>query len=112
MRSPVSTEIPVGPGGQQDHEIGPSCSLATWGTDITGSHEAAWDVRDESGQRVSDGIYLYRLTVGKETTSRRMVVSLTPQCRADSFMLSTAGSISVQLCPRMECFWRALDTRS
>ena len=33
-----------------------------------------WDGKDEKGQRVSSGIYYYRLTVSGRDTSRRMVV--------------------------------------
>jgi flagellar hook assembly protein FlgD len=33
-----------------------------------------WDGKDEKGQRVSSGIYYYRLTVSGRDISRRMVV--------------------------------------
>jgi hypothetical protein len=35
---------------------------------------ARWDGKDEKGQRVSSGIYYYRLTVSGRDVSRRMVV--------------------------------------
>ena len=39
-----------------------------------GPHVASWDGRDESGTTVASGIYLYRLTAGDRTLSRKMVL--------------------------------------
>jgi hypothetical protein len=39
-----------------------------------GSHAVEWRGLDESGNTVSSGIYFYRLTVGKNTLSRKMVL--------------------------------------
>ena len=39
-----------------------------------GDHAVAWDARDGSGQGVSAGVYLYRLTVGDRGATRRMVL--------------------------------------
>jgi hypothetical protein len=37
-------------------------------------HEIVWDATDNTGQRVSTGIYLYRLRIGDETKSRKMLL--------------------------------------
>ena len=38
-----------------------------------GVHEAAWDLRDESGALVSAGVYYYRLAVAGRTFTRRLI---------------------------------------
>lgn len=43
-------------------------------TQSAGRHEAVWDGTDESGNRVASGLYFYRLTVGKTTLSRKMLL--------------------------------------
>jgi hypothetical protein len=40
----------------------------------TGIHEVAWDGRDESGQRVASGVYLYRLVADEVRQTRKLVV--------------------------------------
>ncbi|RMD98046.1 MAG: T9SS C-terminal target domain-containing protein, partial [Calditrichaeota bacterium] len=44
------------------------------GKQEAGTHTAHWDGRDEQGQVVGTGIYLYRLQAGKRVQVRRMVV--------------------------------------
>jgi len=39
-----------------------------------GVHEVAWDSRDESGRRVSSGIYFYRLKTPVYETTRKMIL--------------------------------------
>jgi hypothetical protein len=39
-----------------------------------GRHSAVWDGRDDGGDAVASGVYFYRLTVGPEAISRRMVL--------------------------------------
>jgi hypothetical protein len=39
-----------------------------------GDHEAVWDGRDDRGDRVASGVYFYRLRVGDELDTRRMVL--------------------------------------
>lgn len=39
-----------------------------------GEHEASWDGRDQSGQPVASGVYLYQLKSGKATLMRKMVL--------------------------------------
>jgi len=39
-----------------------------------GAHTVVWDGRDESGQQVVSGIYLYQLKAGREKETRRMVL--------------------------------------
>ena len=38
-----------------------------------GEHRLGWDGRDEQGQSVAAGVYLYRLQVGEQTRLRKMV---------------------------------------
>lgn len=39
-----------------------------------GSHQVSWDGRDNNGATVSSGIYFYRLTAGKFSQSKKMVM--------------------------------------
>jgi hypothetical protein len=39
-----------------------------------GPHAVEWNGRDSAGRTCATGIYLYRLTAGKETLSRKMVL--------------------------------------
>jgi flagellar hook assembly protein FlgD len=39
-----------------------------------GRHQVMWDGRDESGQAVSSGVYLYRLVAGTQQQSRTMIL--------------------------------------
>jgi hypothetical protein len=38
-----------------------------------GDHRIEWDATDDDGQRVATGIYLYRLTVGEESQTKKML---------------------------------------
>jgi hypothetical protein len=38
-----------------------------------GDHSVVWEATSDSGQRVATGIYLYRLTVGNESQSKKML---------------------------------------
>jgi hypothetical protein len=44
------------------------------GVKVAGWHHADWDGRTKSGERVSSGIYFYRLVSGDITLSRKMVM--------------------------------------
>jgi hypothetical protein len=44
------------------------------GTVQAGSHAAVWDGRDEAGQDVPSGIYLYQLRVGSFVASEKMLI--------------------------------------
>jgi flagellar hook assembly protein FlgD len=39
-----------------------------------GTHEVAWDGRNDAGITVGSGVYFYRLTAGKHTESKKMVL--------------------------------------
>jgi hypothetical protein len=40
-----------------------------------GYYQVSWDGRDENGRVVSSGIYLYRLTTGKYTAAKKMILA-------------------------------------
>ena len=44
------------------------------GARSAGAHTARWDARDASGYGVAAGVYIYRLTAGGATQTRRMVL--------------------------------------
>jgi hypothetical protein len=50
-------------------------SLANGSTLEAGRHEAAWNGQGESGQRVTAGLYFYRLQAGTFSETRRMVLA-------------------------------------
>jgi endonuclease I len=50
-------------------------NLVAGGTLEAGRHEAAWNGQSESGQRVSAGLYFYRLQAGAFSETRRMVLA-------------------------------------
>jgi flagellar hook assembly protein FlgD len=39
-----------------------------------GTTTITWNTRDESGKTVASGTYLYRLKIGNETSSKKMVL--------------------------------------
>ena len=45
------------------------------GTQPAGDHSANWDLRDEDGSAVTAGIYFYRLTVGVESVTEKLMVT-------------------------------------
>ncbi len=49
-------------------------SLVSGESRSAGVHTVFWDGHDESGQRVPSGVYLYRLTAGEFTATRKMVI--------------------------------------
>lgn len=40
-----------------------------------GGHRVVWDGRDDAGRPLASGLYLYRLTVGEEVRSRKLVLN-------------------------------------
>jgi hypothetical protein len=44
------------------------------GVRVDGTHDATWDGRDNSGAAVGSGVYFYRLTAGKFSESKKMVL--------------------------------------
>lgn len=43
-------------------------------TKLPGSYSVTWDGRDEYGEAVSSGVYLYRLKVGEAVETKKMVL--------------------------------------
>jgi hypothetical protein len=43
-------------------------------TNCTGMHQVQWKGKDDRGKAVASGVYFYRLTAGKQTISRKMVL--------------------------------------
>ena len=39
-----------------------------------GQHQVGWDGRDELGQQVSSGVYMYRLQAGSFSQLKRMIM--------------------------------------
>jgi hypothetical protein len=46
----------------------------TSGSKDAGSYNLSWDGKDNNGSRVSPGVYMYRLTSGDFTTSKKMIL--------------------------------------
>ena len=44
------------------------------GEQVAGAYAVPWDARDAAGFGVAAGVYIYRLTAGGETATRRMVL--------------------------------------
>jgi hypothetical protein len=40
----------------------------------TGRYDVEWDGRDNNGRTVASGVYFYRLTVGKQTSTKKMIL--------------------------------------
>jgi flagellar hook assembly protein FlgD len=39
-----------------------------------GSHSIVWDGKNDAGRAVGSGVYFYRLSAGKESISKKMVM--------------------------------------
>ena len=75
-----ATTIPLAvPAGAEDVELAIYNVLGqpvrqVWNGALTaGEHRMGWDGRDEQGQAVAAGVYLYRLQMGEQTRVRKMV---------------------------------------
>jgi len=44
------------------------------GSEAAGAHAVFWDGRNAAGARVANGLYFYRLSVGRGTAIKRMTV--------------------------------------
>jgi hypothetical protein len=44
------------------------------GVESRGQHSAAWKGMDDDGKRLSSGVYIYRLTVDRQTIAKKMVL--------------------------------------
>ena len=40
----------------------------------SGPHDAPWDLTDTEGNTVASGVYFYRLAIGDETLTRKLIV--------------------------------------
>lgn len=54
--------------------LGQRSRLLVQGFQNAGTHQVTWDGKDDGGQPVSSGIYIYRLTSGSVTESRMMLL--------------------------------------
>lgn len=64
---PVQLEI-INPAGERVRTL-------LDGSREAGDHEVVWDGRDAAGRRAAAGAYLYRLTSGGQTVSRKMILA-------------------------------------
>lgn len=39
-----------------------------------GAHSAAWDGRDDGGQKVGNGVYFYRIVAGDWRSERKLIL--------------------------------------
>ena len=54
--------------------LGQKVRTLTSGSKVAGTHVLRWDGRDESGSSVSTGIYLYTLTDGSSSITKKMAL--------------------------------------
>jgi hypothetical protein len=54
--------------------LGQQVRVLVEGLQLTGLHWVTWDGRGDNGQRVGSGIYLYRITAGEFSQSRKMLL--------------------------------------
>lgn len=54
--------------------LGHTIKTLVSGVQTAGVHTIQWDATDDSGQRVSSGVYLYRLTAGDRVETRKMML--------------------------------------
>ena len=54
--------------------LGQKVRTLTTGSKVAGTHVLRWDGRDESGSSVSTGIYLYTLTDGSTSITKKMAL--------------------------------------
>ena len=77
--NPATTIPLIVPAGAEDVDVSIYNVLGqpvrqVWnGALAAGEHRLGWDGRDEQGQPVAAGVYLYRLQVGEQTRIRKMV---------------------------------------
>jgi flagellar hook assembly protein FlgD len=43
-------------------------------TKSSGNYTARWDGTDENGQKVSSGVYFYKMNAGKYSSSKKMIL--------------------------------------
>ncbi|MBI4725911.1 hypothetical protein HY768_01570 [candidate division TA06 bacterium] len=41
---------------------------------IAGVHQVQWDGKDDVGQKVSKGVYLYRMTAGDYSATKKLIL--------------------------------------
>ena len=54
--------------------LGQKVRTLTSGSKVAGTHVLRWDGRDEAGSNVSTGIYLYTLTDGNSSITKKMAL--------------------------------------
>ena len=65
-------------------------------TQTVGIHGVVWDGKNNLGQRVASGVYIYQLTIGNESQTKKMLYGFGNSGRGQQ-LLSTSGYLSKNL---------------
>ncbi|MDW7681857.1 MAG: FlgD immunoglobulin-like domain containing protein, partial [bacterium] len=67
---PIATQVKI----QVFNCLGQRIKMLVDRSQPTGFYKVRWDGRDDNGQVASPGVYLYRMTAGSESITRKMIV--------------------------------------